>query len=54
MRLILAVRFRQSIASALLHPVGVLVVLAIQWSALLRSLAGRPATWRGRSYAAPR
>lgn len=49
-RLLLALRFRQSIAGALLHPVGVTVMLAIQWTALLRSALGRPSVWRGRAY----
>jgi hypothetical protein len=43
-------RFRQSLVGALLHPVGVLVLLAIQWYGLGRWLLGRPATWKGRSY----
>lgn len=50
LRLLLAVRFRQSLAGALLHPVGILILLAIQWSALLRARRGRPAEWRGRAY----
>jgi hypothetical protein len=50
LRLILAIRFKQSIAGALLHPLGILVLLAIQWSALLRARRGRPALWRGRAY----
>ncbi|QCO02387.1 glycosyltransferase [Azospirillum argentinense] len=49
-RLLLALRFRQSLAGALLHPVGILILLAIQWSALLRARRGRPAEWRGRAY----
>jgi hypothetical protein len=49
-RLAGVVRFRQSLLGALLHPVGIVVLLAIQWHALGRSLAGRPATWKGRSY----
>ncbi|MBP2301208.1 cellulose synthase/poly-beta-1,6-N-acetylglucosamine synthase-like glycosyltransferase [Azospirillum picis] len=49
-RLLLAVRFRQSILGALLHPLGILLLLAIQWSALLRARRGRPAQWRGRAY----
>ncbi len=52
-RLILAQRFRAPILSALLHPLGVLALLALQWSALARAAAGRPATWRGRAYPAP-
>ena len=31
-------------------PVGVLILLAIQWYALGRDLLGRPATWKGRPY----
>jgi len=49
-RLLLAFRFRQSISSAILHPIGVMLMLAIQWSALWTALRGRPATWRGRAY----
>jgi hypothetical protein len=49
-RLAGVVRFRQSLVGALLHPVGVLLLLAIQWYALLRQLAGQPATWKGRRY----
>ncbi|GLR80692.1 glycosyltransferase (plasmid) [Azospirillum oryzae] len=51
-RLLLAVHFRQSVVGALLHPVGILIMLAIQWSALLRARHGKPAEWRGRAYPA--
>lgn len=51
-RLLLAVRFRQSVVGALLHPVGILIMLAIQWSALLRARHGKPSEWRGRAYPA--
>nr|WP_207462371.1 glycosyltransferase family 2 protein [Azospirillum sp. SYSU D00513] len=50
LRLLLALRYRQSLAGALLHPLGVLVMLAIQWTALADSLRGRSSTWRGRAY----
>ncbi|WP_180280176.1 glycosyltransferase family 2 protein [Azospirillum oleiclasticum] len=50
LRIGLALRFRQSLAGALLHPAGVATMLAIQWNALLRARRGRPATWRGRAY----
>jgi hypothetical protein len=43
-------RFRQSWLGALLHPVGVTLLVAIQWYALVRSWLGRPAAWRGRVY----
>ena len=49
-RIASAVRFRQPMRSALLHPVGVLVLLALEWSALVRKLQGRPASWKDRSY----
>ena len=52
LRLLLAARFGQPEWSALLHPFGVLGVLAVQWAALVRALRGRPATWRGRAYPA--
>ena len=43
-------RFRQSIFGAILHPVGIILLLGIQWSALFRSLLRKPAHWKGRSY----
>ena len=49
-RLIAAKRFHQPWAPAFLHPLGVLVLLSIQWQALIRSLAGKPSEWKGRSY----
>jgi hypothetical protein len=48
---LLAVRlFCQPVSGALLHPVGVLVLLVIQWHALIRHLTGKPSMWKGRSY----
>jgi glycosyltransferase involved in cell wall biosynthesis len=47
-RLHTARRFRQSRSGALLHPLGVLLLLAIQWSALARAVIGRPVGWKGR------
>jgi glycosyltransferase involved in cell wall biosynthesis len=43
-------RFQQPIISALLHPVGVAYVMAIQWFAFGRKLFRQPAVWRGRAY----
>ena len=37
-----------------LHPVTVLVALAIQWTALVRSMLGLQAGWKGRAYPATR
>ncbi len=48
-RLVLTVRFRQSWLGTLLHPAGVVLVLAIQWFALWRSLRGREIPWKGRA-----
>ena len=49
-RAVLAVRMRQPAVSVILHPVGVALTLAIQWSALIGARRGRRTTWRGRSY----
>lgn len=43
-------RFGQPLGSALLHPLGVAMLLALQWYALARQLLGRPVAWRARSY----
>lgn len=43
--------FRQPLAGAVLHPAGVLVLVVIQWYALLRRMLGRPSGWKGRTYA---
>ena len=48
-RLLEVIRFRQSLASAVLHPLGIAVFLVIQWYALARRVAGLKTTWRGRS-----
>lgn len=46
-------KFHAPISSALLHPLGIVVLLAAQWFAFGRALAGRPATWKGRAHFAP-
>ena len=45
-------RFRLSAWGALWHPVGVAILLGLQWIALRRSFGGRPLEWRGRRYPA--
>ena len=45
-------RFRQSLAGGILHPVGIFLLVAIQWYALARNQLGRPANWKGRAYPA--
>lgn len=50
LRAALAARFRQSGASILGHPLSMLALLALQWSALMQAWLGKPASWRGRTY----
>jgi glycosyltransferase involved in cell wall biosynthesis len=47
-RILSAARFQQSWLSVALHPVGVALLLAIQWYATLRHWIGRPVGWKGR------
>ncbi|MCS7270786.1 MAG: glycosyltransferase [Gemmataceae bacterium] len=47
-RLDAALRFHHPWWSAWLHPLGVLILLAIQWYALFRHLLGRPVPWKNR------
>jgi hypothetical protein len=49
-RVVAARRFRQSPAGALLHPLGVLWLLGIQWQSLGQKALGRPMRWKGRAY----
>jgi hypothetical protein len=48
-RLVLAWRFDQSLLGALLHPVGIAILVAVQWFALVRESLGRPLVWKGRT-----
>lgn len=49
-RLWAAARFRQSWLGAALHPLGVFLLLLIQWQAFIRGLWGGAAVWKGRAY----
>ncbi len=49
-RLDAAWRYRQSWLGAVLHPLGILVLLAIQWYANIRVWLGRPVGWKGRPH----
>jgi hypothetical protein len=49
-RILAILRFRQSWRGALLHPIGILLLLAVQWYALLRTWRGGPIAWRDRTY----
>jgi thiol:disulfide interchange protein len=46
-------RFKHTILSMFLHPLGVLLLVALQWWALIRHLAKTPLEWKGRSYPPP-
>ena len=48
-RLSLALRFERSLLGTLLHPVAILLLLAVQWYALWRVVAGKPVGWKGRA-----
>ena len=49
-RVIAVRRFKQPWVSAVLHPVGILMLLGVQWYALVRQVLGRPVEWRARRY----
>ena len=42
---------KQDWRSALLHPLGIVLLLGVQWYALVRKLSGRTVSWRNRAYA---
>ncbi len=50
LRAAITVRAREPAWTIPLHPAGVAVALAIQWTALARSALGRPSGWKGRAY----
>ncbi len=50
MRFLQSAWFGQSWLSAALHPAGVLLLLAVQWSALWHDLRGMGPQWKGRRY----
>ncbi len=52
MRGMIAARFQQSAIGVIFHPLSVLLLVMIQWYALLRAKWGRPSDWKGRAYLA--
>jgi glycosyltransferase involved in cell wall biosynthesis len=50
-RILAAIRFQQDWRGALLHPVGITVLLALQWYAFTRKLFGGAVSWKSRAYA---
>uniref|UniRef100_UPI001C2D79D0 hypothetical protein n=1 Tax=Caulobacter sp. S45 TaxID=1641861 RepID=UPI001C2D79D0 len=51
-RLLQAVCCREPLRSVPLNPLAFVLLLTLQWRALLRRFSDRPETWRGRSYPA--
>jgi hypothetical protein len=41
-------------ASAWFHPQAILLLVALQWWALVRELSGKPVGWKARQYPAKR
>lgn len=42
-------RFRTPALGAVLHPVAILLLLAVQWHSVWRAVIGRPVGWKGRT-----
>ncbi len=42
-------RFRTPALGAVLHPVAIVLLLAVQWYSVWRALTGRPVGWKGRT-----
>lgn len=51
-RLLQARRCREPLGAVPLHPSGVLMPVALQWTALVRQRLGIETAWRGRTYQA--
>jgi hypothetical protein len=52
-RIAAVIRFRQSLLGAILHPLGILGFVTLQWFAFFRNALGIPARWKGRPYSRP-
>ena len=50
-RLLALRRFGQPLLGAVLHPFGIVALVAIQWAGLFRFVRGSTATWKGRACA---
>jgi hypothetical protein len=51
---VIARRYKSSMASAWFHPQAILLLVALQWWALVRELSGKPVGWKARQYPAKR
>jgi hypothetical protein len=52
-RALAARRFRQSWVGVILHPLAILLLLAVQWYAVARAVVGKPVGWKGRALPTP-
>ncbi|MBY0611739.1 MAG: glycosyltransferase [Beijerinckiaceae bacterium] len=50
-RSVQAVKCQERWSAVLIHPIGIILTLCIQWQALYHYARGRRTSWRGRSYA---
>lgn len=48
-RIVCALRFQQSWLGVALHPISMIILVAIQWYSLVRRVIGQPVGWKGRS-----
>jgi hypothetical protein len=44
----LAIRFERTPVGCLLHPLAILLLLGVQWYAIVRAVIGKPVGWKGR------
>jgi glycosyltransferase involved in cell wall biosynthesis len=49
-RYAVADRFQHSSVGWLLHPVAIVLLLAVQWYAIVRAVIGKPVGWKGRTH----
>ena len=50
-RALVVYRFRQDGRGVVLHPIGVVLLLSVQWCALIRRTLGLTVSWKERAYA---
>lgn len=49
-RALMVHRFRNPLVGVELHPVAILLLLAVQWYAIVRAAFGKPVGWKGRTH----
>ncbi len=53
LRMMAAIRFQQSLIGAIAHPIGITVLMAIQWTGFVKARLGQSTTWKDRSSITP-